>query len=296
MVSILVKSRNRNFSGKCEVFGQQAEAGKAARGPWQQRFLRGEAGRFDAAAGHHHRRRIDRGVGVGDGDRVAAQQLVQRQRLVGGAAQEEAQAIDAELAEGRIGRQAFQRDAQHPGGTAGGGIGRCDDRQAGQADALHVDRPERHRAGGTVAQRLAMHRLGVEHHAGGQPGGDHQVRLAVELRDHARGDGRQVVRVEQPEQRVGEFGEFVVETVVDAPGEEGHAFQQARDVRVVHRVGGQAQAAGDLRLGLGEFRGQPFDGVEFAIVIWKEGIGHFASFLTSPALRAGEVEVLQHRG
>ena len=77
------------------------------------------------------------------------------------------------------------------------------------------------------------------------------------------------MRIEHAQQRVGEFGEFVVETVLHTSGEEGDAFQQPRDMRVVHRVGRQAQAARDLRMGLGEFRGQAFDRVEFAIVIRK---------------------------
>ena len=109
--------------------------------------------------------------------------------------------------------------------------------------------------------------------AGRRAGIDH-VGLAVELHHHAGRHGRQVVRVEQAEQRVGEFGEFVVEPVMHAAGEEGHAFQQAGDVRVVDRIGRKPQTAGDLRMGIGEFRGQPFDGVEFAIVVGQEGVRH----------------------
>ena len=129
-----------------EIFGQQAEAGEAARGPRQQRLLGREAGRLDRGCRHDDRRGVDRGVGVGDRDRVAAQQFVQRQRLVRRPAQEEAQPVDAQLGEGRLGRGAFQRDAQHADGAGGGRIGGCDERQAGQPDVLHLDRPQRHGA------------------------------------------------------------------------------------------------------------------------------------------------------
>ena len=205
---------------------------------------------------------------------MAAQQFVERQGLVGRATQEEAQAVDAELLKRHLGRQAFQRDAEHATGAGGGGVGGRDDRQAGQPDVLHLDRPERDGAGGAIAQSFAVHRFGIERDPRGQAGGKQQLGLAVELHHHAGRHGREVVRVEQAEQGVGELGEFVVEAVLHAAGEEGDAFQQAGDVRVVHRIGREAQAAGDLRVGIGEFRGQAFDGCQFAVVVGEEGVGH----------------------
>ena len=81
------------------------------------------------------------------------------------------------------------------------------------------------------------------------------------LRDHAGRHRRQIVRIEQAEQRIGQLGEFVVQPVMHAGGEERHAFEQARDMRIVHRVGREAQPAGDLRVGLGELRRQALDRV-----------------------------------
>ena len=205
---------------------------------------------------------------------MRAQQFVERERLIGRAAQEEAQPIDAELGERDLGRGAFQGDAQHAGGAGGERIGGGDDRQTGEADILHLDRPQRDRCGGAIAQFLAAHRLGVDRNAGGQARRIHQVGLAVELHHHAGRHRRQVVRVEQAEQRVGQFGEFVVQPVMHARGEERHAFEQAGDMRIVHRVGRQAQPAGDLRMRLGELRGQPLDRVEFAFVVGEQGVRH----------------------
>ena len=259
---------------KGEVFGEQAEAGEAACRPGQQRLVGREADRLDRAGGHDDRRRVDRVVGIGDRDRVGAEQFVQRQRLVRRAAQEEAQPVDAELGEGDLGRGAFQGDAQHAGGAGGGRVGGRDDRQAGEADVLHLDRPQRDRRRGAVAQLLAAHRLGVDRDAGGQARRRHQIGLAVELHHHAGRHGRQVVRIEQAEQGVGQFGEFVVQPVMHAGGEERHAFEQAGDVRIVHRIGRQAQPAGDLRVGVGELGGQALDRVEFALVVGKQGVRH----------------------
>ena len=59
-----------------------------------------------------------------------------------------------------------------------------------------------------------------------------------------------------------------------ACGEECHAFQQARDMRIVHRVGGKPQPAGDLRMRIAELRGQPLDRVEFAFVVGEQGVRH----------------------
>ena len=205
---------------------------------------------------------------------MRAEQFVQRQRLVGRTAQEEAQPVDAELGEGDLGRGAFQRDPQHAGGAGSGRVGWGHDRQSRQSNVLHLDRPQRDGRCGAVAQFLAADRLGVDRDACGQARGVHQVRLAIELRDHAGRHRRQVVRVEQAEQGVGQFGEFVVQPVVHARGQKRHAFQQAGDMGIVHRVGRKAQPAGDLRMGVGELGGQALDRVEFALVVGEERVRH----------------------
>ena len=83
------------------------------------------------------------------------------------------------------------------------------------------------------------------------------------------------MRIEQTEQGVGQFREFVVQPVVYAGGEECHAFEQARDVRVVHAVGRETQPAGDLRMRVGELGGQPLDRGQFAFVVGEQDVRHW---------------------
>ncbi len=122
----------------------------------------------------------------------------------------------------------------------------------------------------------AAHRFRIDRNAGWQAGRDQQVWLAVELRHHAGGYWREVVWVEQPEQGVRQFRKFIVQPVMYASGEECHAFEQTGDMGVVHRIGRKAQPAGDLRMGVGELRGQALDRVEFTFVIGEQGIRHWA--------------------
>ena len=77
------------------------------------------------------------------------------------------------------------------------------------------------------------------------------------------------MRIQHPEQRVGQFGELVVQPVMHAGGEKRHAIEQPRDVRIVDAAGRKPQPAGDLRIGLGELGRQPVDRGQFAIVIGK---------------------------
>ena len=82
------------------------------------------------------------------------------------------------------------------------------------------------------------------------------------------------MRVEHPEQGVGQFGKFVVEPVMHARGEERHAFEQPRDMRIVHRFRGKPQPAGDLRMRLGELGGQPAQRIQFALVVGEQRVRH----------------------
>ena len=82
------------------------------------------------------------------------------------------------------------------------------------------------------------------------------------------------MRVEDPEQCVGEFGKFVVETVMDARPQKRHAFEEPRDMRIVNRFRGKPQPAGDLRVRLGKLSRQPAQRIQFAIVVGKQRVRH----------------------
>ena len=81
------------------------------------------------------------------------------------------------------------------------------------------ERPERDGVTGPVLAREVSHAVGVEPVAGGNRDPfrrDRAVRVWLELHGRERRDRRKRVRVDDREDRVGEFGEFVVELVPDA--------------------------------------------------------------------------------
>ena len=111
-----------------------------------------------------------------------------------------------------------------------------------------------------------------------------------ELDDGHGRNRRQVVRIEDAEHRVGEFGEVVVELVADAGVQKGEGLDQPFHVRVFGRVRRQPQPSGDLRVGLGEFRAQPAEKGQFAIVVGQQFVAHRAVPLTSISPVAGSNE------
>ena len=262
-----------------EIFGQQAKAREAAGGPGEQRLLRPKADRADRISAHDDGVGVGRAVGVGDRQRVAAQQFVQRQGDVGRRAQVETQPVNAELREGDLGVGAFHHDAQRRHRAAGQRVGRHRERQAGEPHALDLHRPQRHRIGGAEAAWLAAHRLAVQRQAGRDLERHQQVRLAAELQHRAGGHRRQVMRVEHAEQRVGQLRKLVVQPVMDAGRQEGHAVEQPLHMRVVHRVAGHAQAARDLGVRFGEFLRQLADSLQLAVEIGQQCVRHRAAIL-----------------
>ena len=99
-----------------------------------------------------------------------------------------------------------------------------------------------------------------------------QFRIGGKPRDRHRRHGRQVVRIEHREQGIGELGKLIVEPVLHARAEEGHALEQAADMRIVDGVLGEAQAAGDLRMTLGELAGEHAQGFEFPVEVGEQGV------------------------
>jgi hypothetical protein len=68
---------------------------------------------------------------------------------------------------------------------------------------------------------------------------------------------------------------FVFQPLLDPPAEEGHAFQQALNMRVVQcPIGGDAKPSGDLGIGLGKFAGQATKGRQFPVVKREKGFAH----------------------
>ena len=187
----------QEFLGKGKIFGQQSKAREAARRPRQQRLFRSEPHRLDRAGRDDYRRRVARAVGISHRNSVRAQQLVKRQRDVGGAAQKEAQAIDAELAKARVGRTAFEHDAEHR------------DRAARRADwlARRAAAPESrtlsisigHSVSGQAVRKRQvspLHRLGFQRDPAGQADRQREIGLRLELDDRGRRNRGKIMRVE----------------------------------------------------------------------------------------------------
>ena len=72
--------------------------------------------------------------------------------------------------------------------------------------------------------------------------------------------------------------------------EECRALQQARDVRVIDRIGREAQPGSDLRMSVGELGGQALDGIQFAFVLGEQIVRHqmqYQASLNAPHPLAG---------
>ena len=102
-----------------------------------------------------------------------------------------------------------------------------------------------------------MNRFRLQRDPGRQVERQSEVGVGLKLHDRRRGHRRQIMRVQHPEQSIGQLGKFVIQPVVYPGGEKRDPFQQASDMRVVHHIGREAKPAGDLRMCRGELTSQP---------------------------------------
>ena len=82
--------------------------------------------------------------------------------------------------------------------------------------------------------------------------------------------------VEDAEQGVGQFGEFVVELKLDACGQQGEGLDQPFDVRIDAAARLQQQASGRRRVLPGELLRHLPDEQQFAFVVFVKGFAHVA--------------------
>ena len=82
------------------------------------------------------------------------------------------------------------------------------------------------------------------------------------------------MRVQDAEQGVGQFREVVLELGPGAGVEVGERLDEPLDVRVLAGVRAEAQASGDLRVGLGELGPEPADVGQLAVVERQQLVGH----------------------
>jgi hypothetical protein len=89
----------------------------------------------------------------------------------------------------------------------------------------------------------------------------------VHARDRAGRERAQVMRVEDVEQRFGEFGVVVVEALGDAGVQQRERFDHALDVRVFAHLAADEQLAGDPGVALGKFARMAAQEAELLLVI-----------------------------
>ena len=82
------------------------------------------------------------------------------------------------------------------------------------------------------------------------------------------------MRVEHVQERLGDFGELIVELAVHAAGQEREGFDEAFDVRIFARVGLQQQTAGHLGILFRELAGHLADELQLAFVVGKQLVDH----------------------
>ena len=82
------------------------------------------------------------------------------------------------------------------------------------------------------------------------------------------------MRIQRLQQRLCDFGEFVVQLVVNAPGQQRERLDHAFDVRVGAAVGLQQQPPGRRRVVAGELLRQLPDEQQLALVVGEKGFGH----------------------
>ncbi len=88
------------------------------------------------------------------------------------------------------------------------------------------------------------------------------------------------MRIQQPEQPVGQFRELVVELASNPRVEKRDTLQQARYVRVFDGVRAHAQSSGRCRMLLGELRAEPGQIHELLVVIRQQFVGHHPPAVT----------------
>ena len=142
-----------------------------------------------------------------------------------------------------------------------------------------LHRPQRDWIAGAKLARHVTHRLRVQPAATVDDKPFRQLRptgIQVKLDDRHRRNRRQVVRVENAQNRAGQLGEFIVELVVDAPGQERKGFDQPFDVRICAASRLQEQSPRSGRVLLGELLGQLPNEQQLALIIRIKCFAHFS--------------------
>ena len=88
------------------------------------------------------------------------------------------------------------------------------------------------------------------------------------------GTGPEIVRVEHVQQRLGDFGELIVELAMHSTGQEREGFDQTLDVGILAGIRLQQQPAGHLGILFREFPGHLADELQLAFVVGQQFVDH----------------------
>ena len=271
------------FLGKAEVLGQQPIGGMRACRAIDQGLVFAKA---DFVQGHGNQPLPDAGA-LGfhvSGCGVQEQRIAQRRHERRLAVHVDAQLVHRQRFETAALADVFQRDGDRAGRTlgqlhSGRRRHRALERRRGNAHRRKRDVVR----GAEAAFDLAHHACGEERAARNR---DRRAELRshaahIEMRHRARRKGPQIVRIQHLQQRLGKFGVVVVELLADPCGQEGKRFDHPLDMRIVAAVARHGEAAGDLRIPLGEVARVPAQEGQFSFVIrqqlfhssWRSGGG-----------------------
>jgi hypothetical protein len=208
--------------------------------------------------------------------RVVEDQLVEQVDVGRLAVQEEPEPADVKGTDAVLATLVAQHQTQHRKGVVAVYRLGCVERRPFQTRLLNDKRPERHRVVGAEPARLALDRLRFQ--LGPRldviPAGVVGLlgRGHPQLDDAHGGDGSEVVRVEDADQRFGDLGELVVELQPGPRRQEGEGLDEAFDVGVRRgaTVRTDAKPVGDPGIGRGEFAAHLLDECQLLPVIAKE--------------------------
>ena len=129
------------------------------------------------------------------------------------------------------------------------------------------------------------------------------VRVGLQLRHQHRRRRREVVRVDDFEQRLREARELGVELQLHARGQKPDAFEQPLDVGIGHLQPVHAEPGGDLRELLGELRAHLAQVLQLEVVVLQEARIHHATrdgarsaICTLPVSRSNSVRTRNSSG
>ena len=272
-----------------EVLLQQAIAAEIACGHRQQCFVVVEADGSDGLR-RHELMPVRRSFGwTQQGpDDIGADQLKELEGDFVGTAEEDPQRCQVEFADRHAGRRLQpQADAALDPRSDRQRIERQIGREGKVAGFDQFQRPQRQVLGGGELAfcGIGLAAIGTQHRAARQRDAACEVRffeLRPQLGYQHRRRRRQILRIDHFQQPLRKARELCVETQLHTRRHEGHALEQALDVRVGHFDAVHPESIGDLRKLTSELRAHLAQMLEFLVVVAQQPWIHVVPVSMTP--------------